>query len=61
MIVAKSELNAIREGRSPASNESMAKAGFYVSMAVTILYALIFVVAIALGFLPFIMAWFGRT
>ena len=61
MIVGKSELNAIREGRAPASNESLAKAGFYVSMAVTILYALILIAAVALGFLPFILARLGAS
>ena len=59
MVLGKSELNAIREGRSPASNEALAKAGYYISMAVTILYGVILLAAIALGLLPLIFSRFS--
>ena len=56
IILGKMELNAIRDGRSPSSNEGIAKAGFYVSIGVTVLYTLIFIIALMFGLIPVIMA-----
>jgi hypothetical protein len=56
LIVGKTELNAIREGRSPASNEGLAKAGFYVNLAVLVLYGAILLLALVIGLLPLIFS-----
>lgn len=56
IILGKSEMNAIREGRTPATNEGLAKAGFYVSLIVTIFWIGFFLLAILFGFLPVLLA-----
>ena len=40
LILGKVELNAIREGRAPQAGETYAKVGFYLGIAVTVLYCL---------------------
>lgn len=40
MILGKSEMNAIADGRSPSSGETYAKIGFYVGIGVTLLSCL---------------------
>jgi len=40
MILGKSEMNAIAEGRSPNAGETYAKIGFYVGIGVTLLSCL---------------------
>lgn len=54
MILGKSVMNAVREGRAPASDEMLAKVGFYISMGVTILYGLLLIIVLAFGLLPVI-------
>lgn len=56
MILGKSVMNAVREGRAPASDEALAKVGFYISMGVTILYGLLLLVVLAFGLLPVIVS-----
>ena len=46
------ELNAIRDGLSAPSNEGIAKAGFYISIGVTVLWTLIVTFAIIFGLIP---------
>src|SRR5262245_56400651 len=41
MILGKMEMNAIRQGKAPSAGEGLAKAGFYISLVVTILYGLL--------------------
>ena len=43
MILGKSEMNAIAEGRSPQAGETYAKVGFYVGIGVTVLSCLGFI------------------
>jgi hypothetical protein len=42
MILGKMEMNAIRQGQAPSAGEGIAKAGFYISLVITILYGLLF-------------------
>lgn len=56
MILGKSVMNAVRDGRAPASDESLAKVGFYISMGVTILYGLLLILVLAFGLLPLILS-----
>jgi hypothetical protein len=41
MILGKMEMNAIRQGQAPLAGEGIAKAGFYISLVMTILSGLI--------------------
>lgn len=56
MILGKSVMNAVRDGRAPASDESLAKVGFYISLGVTILYGLLLILVLAFGLLPLILS-----
>lgn len=49
MILGKMEMNAIREGKAPKAGDSIAKVGFYVGIAATVIYGL-GVIAFALLF-----------
>ncbi|MEP7337374.1 MAG: DUF4190 domain-containing protein [Acidobacteriota bacterium] len=40
MILGKMEMNAIKEGKAPQAGEAIAKVGFYVGIAATVIYAL---------------------
>jgi hypothetical protein len=40
MILGKMEMNAINEGRAPRAGEAIAKVGFYVGIAATVIYGL---------------------
>jgi len=40
MILGKMEMNAIKEGRAPLAGEAIAKVGFYVGIAATLIYGL---------------------
>ena len=40
MILGKMEMNAINEGKAPQAGEAIAKVGFYVGIAATVIYAL---------------------
>ena len=40
MILGKMEMNAIREGRAPQAGDAIAKVGFYVGIAATVIYGL---------------------
>ncbi len=48
LILGKMEMNAIRDGKAPQAGETFAKIGFYLGVAVTVLYCLLFLVGIAL-------------
>ena len=50
-ILGKMEMDAIKEGRAPASNLGMAKAGFWISLAGAVLSILMFIMALSLGIL----------
>ncbi len=50
-ILGKMEMDAIKQGRAPESNMGMAKAGFWISLAGTVLSILGFILAILLGLL----------
>lgn len=41
MILGKMEMNAIRQGQASSAGEGIAKAGFYISLVITILYGLV--------------------
>jgi Domain of unknown function (DUF4190) len=41
MILGKMEMNAIRQGQASPAGEGLAKAGFYISLVITILYGLL--------------------
>jgi hypothetical protein len=55
LILGKSEMNAIAEGRSPSSGETYAKIGFYVGIGVTALSCL----GIIIWFVTFALTGFG--
>jgi hypothetical protein len=40
MILGKMEMNAIKEGKAPQAGEAIAKVGFYVGIAATVIYGL---------------------
>ena len=42
LILGKMEMNAIRDGQSPKAGETFAKVGFYLGIAVTVLFGLFF-------------------
>ena len=50
-ILGKMEMDAIKQGRAPESNMGMAKAGFWISIAGTVLSILLFILALLFGFL----------
>ena len=50
-ILGKMEMDAIKQGRAPESNLGMAKAGFWISIAGTVLSILFFILALMFGFL----------
>ena len=41
LVLGKMEMNAIQEGRAPRAGETMAKIGFYVGIAGTVISALV--------------------
>lgn len=50
-ILGKMEMDAIKQGRAPESNMGLAKAGFWISIAGTVLSILLFTLALLFGFL----------
>lgn len=50
-ILGKMEMDAIKQGRAPESNMGLAKAGFWISIAGTVLSILFFILALLFGFL----------
>jgi apolipoprotein N-acyltransferase len=60
-IVGKMELDAIKQGRSPSSNQGMAKAGFLIGIIATLLYILLFAMALVFGLLPILIETFRSS
>ena len=57
IVLGKMEMNAIQEGRAPQSGETMAKVGFYLGIAATV----ISLMWIALNFFSSLVSIFSRN